>query len=54
MNGHESGYMDADFLPSLDEGGRDEEAYINGMLHTKRQCHPDFVCKWHGDPEAGT
>ena len=52
MNGHESGYIDADFLPPVER--EDPDTYVNCTPHAKRQCDPMYVCAYHGDPEAGT
>ena len=49
---NETGYMDSDFLPQAEREDRDID--INCAPHTKRECEPMYVCKWHGSPEEGT
>ena len=51
---NETGFRDNDFLSSDRFDGYDDEQDINCAPHTKRECEPRYVCKWHGSPEEGT
>ena len=51
---NETGFRDSDFLSSDHFDGYDDEQDINCSPHTKRECEPRYVCKWHGSPKEGT
>ena len=51
---NETGYSEIDFLPREDNNSEHQRTEINCAPHTKKQCDPEYVCEYHGNPEEGT